>query len=252
VIVNPWFYVAAVPAILLTSVAKGAFGVGLGILAVPIIAMTLPIRQTTGILLPIMLLVDAFSLWVYWRKWDLANLRPLLGGAVLGIAAGTATFQFVSEEAIRLLIGSIALGFSLHYWFRGRLATAPLRPTQWLGVAAGGVSGFTSFVSNAGGPPVAVYLLPQRLDKTLYTGTVVLYFALVNLGKLGPYTWLGLLNRGNLETSAVLIPLVPLGIVLGVLLHRALSLQAFYRICYGLVFVAGLKLLYDGLLPLLG
>jgi uncharacterized protein len=252
VIANPWFYLVAVPAVLFTCMAKGAFGVGMGILAVPVIALTLPIRQTTGILLPIMIFMDFFGLYIYWRKWDLANLRPLVAGAVLGIVAGTATFHLVSEQAIRLLIGTIAVGFSLHYWLRGRLAAAVPRPTAWLGVAAGGASGFTSFVSNAGGPPVAVYLLPQRMDKTVYVGTVVLYFALVNLGKLAPYAWLGLLSRGNLETSLVLSPLVPVGFALGVLVHRALSMQAFYRICYAFVFVAGIKLLYDGALPLLG
>lgn len=249
---DPWFYGVAIPAILLTCVAKGAFGVGLGILAVPLIALTLPIRQTTGILLPIMILMDAFSLSVYWARWDLRNVITLLGGAVLGIVAGTATFHLVSEEAIRLLIGLIAVGFTLHYALRGRLSPTALRPTTWLGVAAGGLSGFTSFVSNAGGPPLAMYLLPQRLDKTRYTATAVLYFALVNLGKLGPYAWLGLLSPGNLETSLVLSPLVPLGIVLGVWVHRRLSMQSFYRLCYGLVFLAGLKLLFDGLAPLIG
>lgn len=249
---DPWFYGVAIPAILFTCVAKGAFGVGMGILAVPLIALTLPIRQTTGILLPIMMMTDAFSLYVYWGKWDLANLRTLLVGAAVGIAAGTATFHLVSEEAIRLLVGCIAVGFTLHYAFWGRLSTKALRPTAWLGMTAGTVSGFTSFVSNAGGPPLTVYLLPQRLDKSRYAATSVLYFALVNLGKLGPYAWLGLLSRGNLETSLALSPLVPLGIVLGVKVHHALSMRAFYRLCYVFVFVAGLKLLFDGIAPLIG
>ncbi|HKI98007.1 MAG TPA: sulfite exporter TauE/SafE family protein [bacterium] len=250
-ITDPGFYLVAIPAILLTCVAKGAFGVGLGILAVPLIALTLPIGQTTGILLPLLLLMDLFGLYVYWGKWDGAVLRPLVAGALMGIAVGTATFHLVSEEMIRLLLGTIALVFTLHYFLRGRLSTVALRPTTPVGLAAGTVSGFTSFVSHAGAPPVAVYLLPQRLDKTLYTATTVLYFALVNLAKLVPYAWLGLLSRGNLETAAVLTPLVPLGIVLGVLVHRLVSMSLFYRICYGFVFIAGVKLLYDGLLPLI-
>ena len=248
-ITDPWFYAAAIPAILLTCIAKSAFGIGLGILAVPLIALTLPIGPTAGILLPLLLLMDAFGLWLYWRRWDLRILFALLPGSLLGLAAGTVLFRLVPESVIRVLLGAIAVSFTAHWFLRAHVKRPPFKPSAWLGWLAGGTSGFTSFVSHAGAPPVALYLLPLQLDKTVYTATVVLYFALVNAIKLAPYAWLGLLPVGNLETAAVLAPLVPLGIWLGWTLHRALSMNGFYRICYGMVLLAGIKLLYDGLLP---
>lgn len=246
------FYLAAVPAMLITGMAKGAFGISMGILAVPLVALTVPIGQAAGILLPILLVMDGVSLWVYRRDWDGLHLRRLLPGAALGLAVGTLTFHTVPERTIRLLLGAIAVLFTLHYWLRPR-ATGPARtPPRWAGVLAGGASGFTSFVAHSGAPPASIYLLPLRLEKTRLTGTTVAYFTILNAAKLLPYAWLGLLRPGNLETSLVLGPLALAGVGLGVALHRRLSMDAFYRLSYALVFVAGLKLLYDGLAPLWG
>jgi len=243
---DPLFYLAAVPGILITGAAKGGLGAGLGILAVPLIALTAPIGQTAGILLPILLLMDAFGLWAYRGRWHGRNLMLMAPGALVGIAVGTATFHLVSEQMVRLIIGSIAVIFTLNHW-RKRGGNQGRRPARVWGVFWGAVSGFTSFVAHSGGPPASVFLLPQRLDKTEFVGTTVVYFAFVNLVKLAPYAWLGLLSPGNLATAGVLAPLAPLGIGLGVYLHNRISPEWFYRLAYILVFLAGVKLLLDGL-----
>jgi uncharacterized protein len=108
----------------------------------------------------------------------------------------------------------------------------------------------TSTIAHAGGPPLAIYLLPQRLDKAVMVGTTVIFFALINLVKLVPYAWLGLFDARNLATSLALAPLAPLGIWLGVLSMRRLPELWFYRICYGLLLVVGAKLLWDGVAAL--
>ncbi|HEX9843997.1 MAG TPA: sulfite exporter TauE/SafE family protein [bacterium] len=246
------FYLTALPAVLITGLAKGAFGISMGILAVPLVAFAIPISQAAGILLPILLAMDAFSFWVYRRHWDGLHLRRLLPGAMLGLALGTAMFHALPERAVRIVLGAIAVAFTLHYWLRPRPQGPPRTPPPWVGWLAGTASGITSFVAHAGAPPASIYLLPLRLDKTRLTGTTVTYFTVLNAIKLAPYAWLGLLAPGNLETSLALGPVALVGVGLGVLLHRALSMAAFYRLSYGLVFLAGLKLLYDGLAPLLG
>ena len=243
---DPWFYLVAVPAILITGASKSGFGTGLGILGVPMIALTVPINQATGIMLPILMAMDAFGLWVYRRQWDGRNLAYLLPGALLGIVVGTLTFRLTDERAIRFLVGTIAIVFTLAHWWGGRNAPAR-RPGRLRGALWGTVAGFTSFVAHSGGTPLSVYLLPQRLDKTVFVGTTVVFFALVNAAKVPPYAWLGQLAPGNLATSLVLMPLAPLGIALGVLLHRRVAPGLFYRICYAMVFLAGLKLLSDSL-----
>ena len=171
----------------------------------------------------------------------------ILPAALVGVALGGLSAGFMNEQHIRLFIAVIALAFVADHWRalgreRPRTGPSPIKGRLW-----GMVSGFTSFLAHAGGPPLSVYLLPQRLDKTVFAGTAVVFFAAVNYAKLVPYAWLGQLGPGNLETALVLSPLAPLAIWLGVRLHKRIAARAFYEACYAVVFLAGLKLLYDGL-----
>jgi len=245
---NPWFYVAAVPAVLIAGISKGGFGGGLGVMAVPMMALAIAPVQAAAIMLPILCLMDFIGTWAYWRKWDGPNLRILIVAALFGVALGTATFRFVDADSTRLLIGVIAVGFTLNHWLRRNADTRPPTGRSWKkGGFWGAVAGFTSFVAHAGGPPVNVYLLPQKMDRTLYQSTAVIFFTAVNYMKLVPYTWLGQLDVGNLTTSGLLAPVAILGIGLGVWMHTRVSDTLFYRFCYGFLFLTGIKLLYDGI-----
>ena len=97
------------------------------------------------------------------------------------------------------------------------------KPGRVAGAVWGAVSGFTSTLAHAGGPPFAVYMLPQRIDKTALVATSAVFFLVVNYVKLVPYAFLGQLNAANLTTALIFAPLAPLGIWLGVWLHRRAS-----------------------------
>jgi len=245
-IADPVFYALAVPAVLMVGISKGGFAGGIGLIAVPMMALVIPPVQAAGIMLPILIAMDLMSAWAYRTKWDKTNLFILLPGAVIGIAFGTATAHFVSDDAVRLIIGSVAVLFTLHYWFRGGEARAATGPNRIKGTLWGTVGGYTSFVAHAGSPPFQVYMLPQKLDKTIYVGTSVMFFTVVNWVKLPAYAWLGQLAPGNLMTSAVLLPLAPIGVLLGIWLHNIIPEKPFYRVIYTMIFIVGLKLLWDG------
>ncbi len=85
------------------------------------------------------------------------------------------------------------------------------------------LSGFTGTLAHAGAPPFAVYILAQTADKTLIVATLAVFFFVVNYVKLVPYHFIGQLNAGNLTTSLLFAPLAPLGVLLGVWLHRRIS-----------------------------
>ena len=246
-ITDPLYYVIAVPMVLITGISKGGFGMGLGIMSVPAMSLVVPPLQAAGIMLPILCLMDLVGVWTYRRTWDRRLLRHMAPAALVGIAVGWALAGALDERWIRLVIGLIALAFALDFWRGRRIARAAARPSAWKGGFWSGVSGFTSFVGHAGGPPLSIYLLPLGLDKTIFVGTTVMFFAAVNYVKLVPYAWLGQLGPGNLATALVLAPLAPLGMWLGIRLHHGIAPGAFIRICYGFVFVVGLKLTWDGL-----
>jgi uncharacterized membrane protein YfcA len=126
-----------------------------------------------------------------------------------------------------------------------RRGHAPL--PGWSGVLAGLVAGFTSFVSHAGGPPAAVYLLSRGLDKTRYQATTVLMFFVFNIVKAVPYGMLGLFTRETLMIDLILAPFALLGAWIGVRAHRIMPERAFFAVTYVLLTITGIKLIWDGL-----
>lgn len=243
---EPLFLLTATLAILITGISKGGFGGGLGMVAVPLMALTISPGQAAAIMLPILCLMDLFALWHFRGHASWQQLRILLPAAVVGIGLGTVGFHYLNDEQLKLMIGFIALGFVSHSFLQ-RHNTRPQKASVIRGGFWGTVSGFTSFGIHAGGPPLSVYLLPQRLDKTVFAATTVVFFTSVNLLKVVPYVWLGQFSTTNLTTSLLLAPLAPLGIWLGRYLHDRLSDRGFFIICYGLLAITGCKLVWDGL-----
>lgn len=243
------FYAAATFGILLTGVFKGGFGGGPGGIAVALMSMFVAPADAAGIVLPILCAMDVFGLLAYRKQWSGHHVRALLPGALLGILLGSLAFGVVPVEWVRLLIGVIAVTFTLNRWFdiAQRLGSEAGKPGPVIGFLSGATSGLTSTMAHAGGPPLLVYLLPQRMDKTLFVGTSVVFFAIVNYLKLIPYGLLGQLSPKNLGLSLLFAPLAPLGIWLGLHLERRIPEKPFYRVSYAILFATGCKLIYDSL-----
>ena len=247
------FYPVAILAILITGISKSGFGGGSGGVAVPLMSIFIAPPEAAGIMLPILCAMDLFGVHAYRGRWSRAHLAVLLPGALLGIAAGSLAFGALPVNAIRLLLGAIAVTFALNKWFRlterlaARLAHEGGPPGRTAGLFWGSVSGFTSTLAHAGGPPFAIWMLPQKLDKTVLVATSVVFFLVVNYVKLVPYALLGQLNASNLTASLMFAPLAPIGIWLGVWLHKRMTERVFYAVSYGLLFATGLKLIWDAL-----
>jgi hypothetical protein len=244
-ITDPLFYAFACPAVIFLGIAKGGFS-GIGMVSTPLLALVMPPLEAAAILLPIILLQDAISAWIYRRNWDPWNLRVLLPGAALGVGAAWLLAAHVSDAAVRLVVGLIALSFALHAFIgRGRTGILPA-PRPLLGVVSGGLAAFTSTLIQIGAPPYYAFVLPQRLAKMLYVGTTVWFFAAVNVMKVAPYVGLGQFSTAGLATSAALIPLAIASNYFGVWLVRVTPEALFYRISYVLVFLIGVELTRQG------
>lgn len=250
-ITDPLFYAAAIPALLITGISKAGFGSGLGVIAVPLIALTIPAPQAAAIMLPILCIMDLAALWAYRGQWSRENMKIMLPGGIAGILLGALTFRYVSEAGLKLMLGAVAIGFLLQRWLSNASQAEKTLPTRGKGYFWSTLSGYTSTLAHAGGPPLSIYLLPQRMDKALLVGTTVVFFTVMNYVKLVPYAFLGLFDGRNLATSTALVPLGVLGIFCGVWLRKIIPEVPFYRLCYGFLFVTGIKLLYDGAINLI-
>ncbi|MCL4765322.1 MAG: sulfite exporter TauE/SafE family protein [Hyphomicrobiaceae bacterium] len=246
-ITDPWFFAVALPAIVLTGLSKGGFLGGIGGLAVPLMSLVISPVQAAGIMLPILIAMDWIGVWAYRRDWSGPNLKIMLPAATVGILVGWAAAAYVTEAQVRLLVGLIGAVFTLDHWLGLRPRGLAPGPKVGKGSLWGALAGFTSFVSHTGGPPFAVYMLPQRLPNAVYAGTAVMFFTVVNIIKVPPYLFLGQFNAENLKTVAVLMPIAPLAILAGVWLTRRVPQEPFYNIAYACLFVISVKLVWDGL-----
>lgn len=246
---DPIFISTAIFAVIITGISKGGFG-GIGLFAVPILSLSISPVQAAGIMLPLLIVMDWISVWAYRKHWDRRLLFLMLPGAVLGIAFGGLLADHVSEDFVRLCVGLVAIAFPAYAILGARLRTGAdwMKNNRLAGWVAGIVAGFTSFVAHAGGPPFQAYALQQGLDKRVFAGTSVMFFFVVNAVKIIPYAMLGQLDRTNLTISAALIPLAPVGVLIGVWLLKRIDQQAFYKVMYGLIFITGLKLVSDVLI----
>ena len=242
---NPWFYAVAIPCVILTGISKAGLGIAGGI-AVPILALAISPIQAAAIMLPILLVMDVVSVYLYRREWSREHMRIILPAGVLGTAIGWATFSFLDEHSLRIILGVISIGFVAQSWIN-KLPPDPT-PRFKKGFFWATISGVTSFIAHSGGPPLYVYLLPLRLPKAVHVGTTVIFFAVVNALKIVPYFALGMIDATNMTTAAVLLPVIPVGIALGIWIQRRLSTKWFFRLAYTLLLLTGTKLLYDGLM----
>lgn len=245
VISDPAFYAAAIPAVLLMGLAKSGFGAGFGALAVPVMALAVPVPQAAAIMLPLLAVMDALGLAVFMKEFDRRLMRLLLPAGLLGTLLGTLLFGWLSAKLVAGIVGAITLAFLVIRWFFPARADAP-PPSRWLGFVLGATAGFTSFVAHAGGPPVGFYVMPLRLPPPVFTATMAVFFAAINTSKWIPYAWLGLIDLRNMSTSLVLMPLAPVGVWIGVHMVRRIPQQLFYRLFSLGMLLTGLKLLWDG------
>lgn len=244
VITDPAFYAAAIPAVLLVGISKSGFGAGFGALGVPLMALAVPVPQAAAIMLPLLLIMDAIGLRALWRDRDAPLLRLLLPAGLTGTVIGTLLFGLLAPKAVAGIVGAITLAFlAIRTVFPPRADAPPPRPAA--GFFFGAVSGFTSFVAHAGGPPIGFYMLPLKLPPVRFTATLAVFFAVINLSKLVPYAALGLIDWTNMATAAVLAPVAPLGVLIGVRVVRHIPQRLFYRLFSVGMLLTGLKLVYD-------
>ena len=240
------FYVTATVAVTILGIAKGGFN-GLGLLAVPMMALVISPVQAAAILLPVMLVQDVVSVWAYRNDFDKTNLFLMLPGSVIGILIGWYLASSATEDVVRLVVGVIAVGFVLYQYARKWLEKLPIttRPHRARAIFWGTVSGYTSFVAHAGSPPFQVYMMPQRLPPQIYAGTATMFFAATNFIKAFSYFSLGQFTPENLHVSVVMLPVAIATTFLGVWLVRRFDKENFYTLVYAMTFLIGLKLISD-------
>ena len=238
------FYIVASLAVILVGLAKGGFA-GLGAAAMPLLALVMDPVAGAGMLLPILMVQDVVSVWAFRRSYDVATLWLTIPGAAVGIFLGWLLASAVNPDAVRGFVGVIALAFGVYRLlplFSLQMKVSGPAP-KWVGAAMGGLSGFTSQIAHAGGPPFQIWALSRNFPHLVFVGTSSIFFAIINWMKVPAYAALGQFNMQNLTLTALFLPLAILSTVGGVRLVKRVSPERFNIIIQLLMVIVGAELI---------
>jgi uncharacterized membrane protein YfcA len=242
-----WQWVGAAVAAYLVGLSKTGVP-GLGVLSVAIFASVLPARESTGIVLVVLIAADIVSVIAYRRDVDWTQLLRILPWAAVGIVFGWLILGRIDGPTTQRLIGGILTVLIIVQLWRKLRADPNAAPPDGrarpvLAASAGVSAGIATMVANAAGPIMILYLLAMGLPKLAFIGTSAWYFFVLNLFKVPFSMNLGLINSGSLQISAILAPFAMGGAVTGRLIIRYIDQRLFEWLALGLTLVAGLRLL---------
>lgn len=220
---------------------------GMGILAVPLMAMVFPPGPSAGIFLPMLIIGDVFAVAYYRRdaQWRFV-VKPLLWAAV-GIATAYLLIRIFhlndKDQFLGRLIGGIVLGVLVLGEYVRRKQSLTVPHTWWFAALIGVLGGFTTMVANAAGPIWIVYLLALQLDKKEFLGTNAWIFLILNTFKL-PFSYdLGFISADSLLFNFKMLPFIAAGAFLGIRVAKGLPVKTFNLIVKVFAGIAAVKLL---------
>jgi hypothetical protein len=256
-------------AVFLIGVTKSGFGSGVGLMIVPMVAISLghiPGRRSEmalGLLLPLLIVGDLVAVWQYFRLFTAETpVRKIIGrlapGTAVGVIVGGYILWAVHKQAnlvgalIRIEIGVESLLLvGLHWWRMWRGVQHHLMPEPARSNVTGGFAAISSTLAHAAGPIVAMYLLPLKLDRQLYVGVSALYFFFLNTAKLPAYYFSGQFDHTEFSFTLRFLPLVLAGALFGRWLNRRLNDKVFINVVYFVTFCLGWYILIDGIKSLM-
>ncbi len=235
---------AALALILLVSGFTMTFaGFGFALIAVPLLALFLPVREAVALQFPYCALLFFYQAWHYRRYFQWQRLGPLFWGTVAGLVLGAYLLQQLPasllKRALALFIAAVVVFNALP---GGKLFTARHAGNPWWGGFCGLLSGAFFGAYTIGGPPAALYIMsitatPQEA-KSLLAAFFSLQFVLLAL----VYASGGMFSWPILQTTILYSPLVAAGAAAGFWAFARASNRLYLRVVAGLLLLAALLL----------
>lgn len=237
------FWLTAIVGVVLTGISKSGFAGGAGVVAVPLLALTIPVPVAVTLMLPLLIIMDARTVHYYRKSIEIKELQKIVPAAILGIVLGGLALGSLPTSALQISLGILCILFALWKTMTTKLGRMPGNAWIW-----GTASGTSSTLLHAGGPPINIYLIARNLPKETWLATASVFFAIMNLVKVVPY---GLLGQWQMSLFIIVLMLAPfalLGVWLGKWLQTHMSEELFIQICRYLLLVSGVLLIIKSMI----
>jgi uncharacterized protein len=202
---------------------------GVSMVVVPTLALIFGGKQSTGVLLPILIFADVFAVIYYHRHANWKHLIRALPWAFGGIFLALWIGNLVNDEQFKQIIAvTVFVSLGLMIW-RDYISKSEFTPDSfWFAVFMGIAGGFATMIGNVAGPIFAIYLLAMHLDKKSFIGTTAWFFFIVNLSKF-PLQVLVWQNIGwqTLLIDVIAFPAIALGAWFGIVIVKKIPEKTF-------------------------
>jgi uncharacterized membrane protein YfcA len=227
----------------LVGFSKAGVAGTLGPFVTVLMALAIGADDAVGLLLPILIIADWFTVAAHWRHWDLSIYRRLLAAAAVGIVIGSFIISTVDEAALRRIIAISMFVFAVFYTFSKsvRLDPSKQKRNAW---PAGVISGVVSTLAHLGGPPIFVYLMTTNLSPRRFVATSAFLFASINLLKVPGYFAAGLFDGDLIVSTMWAWAMIPIGVLVGRALVDRINREWFERVTVVLLAAGALVLLF--------
>ncbi|EXU68437.1 membrane protein [Streptomyces sp. PRh5] len=252
--VTLWEFAALAAASILVGFSKTAVS-GANTVSLAIFAAVLPARESTGVLLPLLIVGDVLAVGTYRRHAHWGTLLRLFPAVAVGVVVGTVFMLWAGDAEVRTSIGAILLLMAGVTVWRRRAAARAAAPEVPAADAADGagarlkagsygvLGGFTTMVANAGGPVMSLYLLSAGFRKLGFLGTSAWFFLIVNVAKVPFSVSLGLIDGRSLLLDLLLALFVLPGAYIGKACVDRINQRLFERLVIAATVLGGLQLL---------
>ena len=239
-----WQWVWVIISALLVGFSKTGIS-GFLMPVIPIIASVFGGKESTGVILPLLIIGDVFALYYYNRhaKWN--DIKKLLPWAILGLIIGVIVGNYINDKQFKMVISiSVLLCLFTVIYTEKKGESLNIPQNKWVYALAGIITGFTSMIGNAAGPIFSVYLLSMNFKKNDFMGTTAWFFFLINLSKVP----LQILFWHNISFKSILlgigmIPAIAIGAFFGMIMIKKINEKSFRYIIIGMTAIASIKLL---------
>lgn len=235
------FAVAGV--LFLATFVRSTFGFGEALVAVPLLALVIPVKVAAPVAALVSITVAAVVVVQDWRHVQIRSAAWLIASTMLGIPLGLMLLTRVPEPAVKALLGLVIIGFSAQA-LRGqpwRLATDSL---AWIfGFAAGILGG----AYGMNGPPLAVYGSMRGWTRDQFRATLQGYFLPASAVGMFGYWAVGLWTPVVTRFYVTSFPAMVAAIVAGRMASRAMNARSFVTAVYALLLVVGCVLLLQAM-----
>jgi len=219
---------------------------GVSMIVVPAMAFVFGAKQSTGVLLPMLMMADIFGVAYYHRHANWPHLIKVLPWAVAGLLIALWIGEKVNDEQFKNLIAILVfLSIALMIWQDKRKVTQFFPDKWWFAASMGILGGFATMIGNVAGPVFAIYLLAMHLPKNNFIGTSAWFFLIINFSKfpLQMFVWNNI-NAESLLIDLVTLPSIALGAFLGFKIVKIIPENTFRGFVIVITFISAFLLLF--------